>query len=660
MSHPGDPEGEMAAAASMARGLAQQQAIRARCRHPSGAFVVFPKEEVEQSIGTRFERQVDLYPEHLALRTRAATYTYSELNQAANRVADALLRLRGQGQEPVGLLFDNGASFVVASLGALKAGKIQVPLDSTFPPARLRYMLEDSQASVLLTDNANLPLAQAFAPPALLNIEAVDARCSSANPGLALAPDSYVAVGYTSGSTGRPKGIVRNHRGVLHTVMHLTNTCRIGVHDRLLAPRATLQNPLYALLNGAAVFPVDFGQEDPAQLADWLNREGVTIYRTVVSAFRGFAGALTGTERFPQLRLILVFGEPVYPPEVGLYRRHFPAQCLFVSSLGCSEFGDYAYFFVDKETSLPSGVVPGGYPITDTEILLVDDDGAPVGGEQVGELAIRSRFGAVGYWRRPDLTRAAFLSDPAGGDARIYRTGDLGRRGPDGCLYHLGRRDFQIKIRGYRVDVAEVETALLEIAGVQEAVVVGHEATPGEKRLVAYLVPGEQRVPTVTALRRLLADKLPAYMVPSTFVTLQTLPRTATGKVDRRALPPPDGTRPALDTPYGAPRSPLEAWLATTWAAVLGLDRVGREDNFLELGGDSLLATMLVTRLLAHLRVRLSPRTLLDAPTVAAMAEVLGGSWPAGMESEALGQTLAEVEGLSEEEARSLLDPESS
>ncbi|RPI03271.1 MAG: acyl-CoA synthetase, partial [Zetaproteobacteria bacterium] len=495
----------------------------------------------------------------------------------------------------------------------------------------------------------------------VINIEELDGRFSGANPGLTLAPDSYVAVGYTSGSTGQPKGIVRSHRGVLHTVMHLTNTFRIGNHDRLIVPRPNIRNYLYALLNGAAAYPVNLGQEDALRLADWLSREDITMYRSVVSAFRSFAGALAGTEQFPQLRLILLFGEPVYSAEVGLYRTHFPESCLLASSLGCSEFGDYAYFFADHATPLPGGVVPGGYPIADTEILLLDDDGAPVGGDRIGELAIRSRFGAVGYWRRPDLTHATFLPDPAGGDARIYRTGDLGRRGPDGCLFHLGRQDFQVKIRGHRVEVAEVETALIEMGGVKEAVVVGREATPGEKRLVAYVVPaGARRVPTVTELRRLLGDKLPDYMVPSVFVTLETLPRTATGKVDRRALPPPDGTRPALDTLYAAPRNPVEEWLSKTWAEVLRLDRVGRDDTFLDLGGDSLLATMLVSRVLAQFQVRLAPRTLLDTPTVAAMAEVIVGSLTGGMGTATLDQALADVEGLSEEEARSFLDRESS
>jgi amino acid adenylation domain-containing protein len=622
--------------------------------------VPFLKEELEQSIVARFERQVRRYPERLALRTRAETYSYSELNEAANRVADALLRRRGRVQEPVALLFDNGASFVVASLGALKAGKIQVPLESALPRGRLRYILEDSQAAVLVTDSANQPLAQELTPRVLLNVDDVDDRFASANPGLAPGPEGYATVAYTSGSTGRPKGILRDHRGVLHTVMHLANTFRLGAYDRLVVPRATMQNPLYALLTGATAYPVDFGREEPPLLAAWLIQEGVTVYRSVVSAFRHFAGALTRGEAFPLVRLILVFGEPVYPAEIRLYRKHFPDQCLFASSLGCSEFGDYAFFFVDKETPLPSGAVPGGYPIADTEILFLDDDGAPVRGDRAGEIAVRSRFGAVGYWRRPDLTNAAFLPDPAGGDERIYRTGDLGRLGPDGCLFHLGRRDFQVKIRGYRVDVAEVETALLEIEGVQEAVVVGREEPPGDTRLVAYLVPAGAGVPTATELRRRLAHTLPSYMVPSVFVILGDLPLTATGKVDRRALPPPGSTRPALGTPYVAPRTPLEAWLARTWAEVLGLDRVGIEDHFLDLGGQSLLATMLVTRVLAQFEVALAPRALLDAPTVAAMAELLLRSLLGRMDKESLDPALTEVESLSQGEAHAWLERESS
>jgi len=292
--------------------------------------------------------------------------------------------------------------------------------------------------------------------------------------------------------------------------------------------------------------------------------------------------------------------------------------------------------------------------------------------EKIGEIAIRSRYGAAGYWRRPDLTQAAFLPDPAGGDERIYRTGDLGRMRSDGCLFHLGRKDFQVKIRGYRVEVAEVETALLELDTVKEAVVVGHEDKRGDpsaplragpsaalrtgKRLVAYIIPAGPRAPTVSELRRLLANKLPDYMVPSAFVMVDRMPLTATGKVDRRALPPPDDTRPALDSPFVAPRTPVEERLAGIWAEVLGLDRVGVHDNFLELGGDSLLATRVISRVLPQFQVKLPLRDLLEASTVAEMGEVIVQNHADKVDKQTLQRILVELEGLSEEEARSLLN----
>jgi amino acid adenylation domain-containing protein len=643
----------------MTSNLIRQKALRDCCIHPSEAFVEFTDQEALGSLVQRFERQVHMYPDRLALKTRAHSYTYSELNAAANRVAHALIEHRGVGTETVGLLFENGAPFVVASLAALKAGKIQVPLDSTFPRARLSYMLEQSESTIVVTDDANLSLAQELAAAGpLINIEKLGNHFSTDQVGLVFSQDTLASVEYTSGSTGQPKGIVRNHRGVLHTVMHHTNTFRIGINDGLTTFRASLTGSLYPLLNGATCYPINFHHEGPLGLADWLVQEAITIYRGAVSTFRTLAGALTGREEFASLRLIILFGEPVYPTEVELYRKHFPDQCVLATSLGCSEFGDYAYFLVDKDTPLISGVLPGGFANEDREILLLDEAGSSVGVDQIGEIALRSSFGAVGYWRRPDLTEAAFLPDPSGGDKRIYRTGDLGRRTSDGCLYHLGRKDFQVKIRGYRVEVAEVETALLALDGVKEAVVVGREDTPGDKRLVAYLVASGQQVPVVSELRRALAEKLPDYMVPAIFVTLERLPLTPTGKVDRRSLPPPQGTRPVLANPYAPPTSPLEETLAKVWGDVLTLEQVGIHDHFLELGGNSLLATILVSRVLRDLHVQVPLRTLFDAPTVAQMATAIIETLAKGVGKEKLDRLFEEV--LSEENLPSSLNTRSS
>jgi amino acid adenylation domain-containing protein len=634
----------------------QQQTIRARCLHPSGVFVHFPPEEIEQSIGARFEQQVHRYPDRLALKTRTQALTYTEVNQTANQIAHALLAQYEHIQEPVALLFDNGAPFVIASLGVLKAGKIQVPLQSTFPHARLRYILEQSRAALLLTDTAHLPLAQELTTLPLINIDTMVDCYPATTPELSLSPEALVSVEYTSGSTGQPKGIARNHRGVLHAVMHHTNISRLCMHDRLVVFRPGLRVALYALLNGAAFCPVNLPEVEPRDIANWLIQEQITVYRAAVSTFRSFAGSLTGTEVFPDLRLMLLFGEATYPPEVELYQKHFAASCLLVSTLGCNEFGDYAHFFLDKTTPFPGGPIPGGYPVADTEILLLDSDGHPLAGEQVGEIALRSHYGAVGYWDRPDLTQKAFLQDATNTTARIYRTGDLGRIAADGCLFHAGRKDFQVKIRGHRVEIAEVETALLELEGVQETAVVSWQKSPGITSLVAYIVPAGPHRPQVQMLRRRLADQLPDYMVPALFVMLEALPHTPTGKVDRRALPPPDGMRPELDTPYVAPQTPVEVQLAAIWADVLGLDRVGVSDRFLELGGDSLLATRVVTRVFSQFQVQLPLHVLLEAATVAEMAMVIVQNQVGENVSQDIDRILAELESLTEDETRSRLD----
>lgn len=591
------------------------------CTGPTNPFLEFAKQEIEQSIPDRFERQVARYPERIAVRTTRCTLSYQELNQAANRVAWAILDQWGGATEPTALLFDNGAPFIVASVGAMKAGKIQVPLESTFPKVRLRYILEQSEARAVVTDNANVALARELTRLPIINTDELEGPLSTASPRLHLAPEANVAIGYTSGSTGQPKGIVWNHRGVLHAVMRHTNTFHVSMTDRLAMFRATPRPALYALLNGAAYYPVSIRASEPADLSDWLIQEEISVYRAAVSVFRGFAGGLTGKEIFRHVRLVLLFGEAVHHADVELYAKHFTAGAILGSSLGCNEFDDYACFFLNRHTSLPSGAIPGGYSIADTKIVIADEGNHPVGIDQIGEIVIHSRYNAVGYWRRPDLTRAAFQPDPDGGDECFYHTGDLGRRGPDGCLFHHGRKDFQVKIRGHRVEVSETEAALLEIEGVKEAVVVGHERSPGDRSLASYIIWMGAQPPRISELRRRLCDKLPDYMVPSSFVFLDSLPLTATGKVDRRALPAPSGIRPALDTPFVAPRTVAEEKVAAIWAEVLRLDKVGVHDSFLELGGDSLLAAQVVSRVLARLRVPVPLRVLFDAPTVAEMAD---------------------------------------
>jgi thioesterase domain-containing protein len=282
-------------------------------------------------------------------------------------------------------------------------------------------------------------------------------------------------------------------------------------------------------------------------------------------------------------------------------------------------------YFVTKDTPVPDGVVPVGQAVEDMEILLLDDAGRPVDGDVVGEIAVRSRFLAPGYWRRPDLTAAAFLADPAGGDTRIYRTGDLGRLsgGAGGCLEHLGRKDFQLRIRGQWVNVVAIEGALRELGGCQEVLVRAVEDRASEPRLVAYLVPAAGPPPKVDELRRRLARRLPAHMIPAAFLVLDALPLTAHGKVDLRALPVPGRARPDLGQPFVAPGNPLQRQLKQIWEQVLSVAPVGIRDGFFDLGGDSLDAAVMLQHVEHATGRPLAPDILLSGPTIEHLARHL-------------------------------------
>jgi acyl carrier protein len=279
-------------------------------------------------------------------------------------------------------------------------------------------------------------------------------------------------------------------------------------------------------------------------------------------------------------------------------------------------------YFIDKQTEISGNLVPVGYAVRDNEILLLDDDGKESASDE-GEIAVKTRYVSPGSWRRPDLTNAVLLSDPAGGEERIYRTGDLGRLLPDGCLLHLGRKDFFVKIRGYRIDIDEIEAALLDCAGIKQAVVVARKNNSGEEQLTAYYVPTRRPGPNFGELRAFLRSKLPEYMIPRTFVILEAIPLTATHKIDRKALPDPSTSRPDMATPYVAPRNPIERDLAQIWSEVLSVDEIGIHDEFLALGGDSLDATRIISRVIVSFKVQLPIGAVFDSPTIASMAAVI-------------------------------------
>ncbi len=598
--------------------------------HSTQQFVDFKKAEIEQSIPDRFEQQVAKYSDRIAVKSKTCKFTYEQLNRAANRAARAILRVGGRREERVAIFLEHDTDLIVAMLAIFKAGKISVPLEVSYPAARINYVLEDTLAQAIITNTKNLPLLAKSTKRdcQLINIDQIDIDDGDDNLGLSIPPDALAWILYTSGSTGTPKGVVQNHRNTLNEIRRSTNAFLISSEDRLsftlpCTVAGGVREILLPLLNGASLYPLNIKEEGLTNFANTLRQEKITVSRFVSTVFRSFLSHLNEDEKLLSHRLIYVGGEPLTRRDVELFRARVSSDCILVNAYGATETGICRYYFITKETLICGEIAPIGYAVDDMEVFPADECGEKVSAGEAGEIVVKSRYLSPGYWRRPDLTHASFLPDLERGDERIYRTGDLGLIRPDGCLEYLGRKDYQVKISGRRIEASEIETALLDVAGIREVVVVARETRRGYQSLVAYVVPAQGQSHTSIELRSLLKAKLPDYMVPSTFAFLNALPRTPNGKVDRRALPPPDQTEPQIEKGFIAPRNILELNLAKMWEGILGISPISIEDNFFDLGGNSLQAIQLCGQISKQLGRSLLPAALFRAPTIKQVVKLL-------------------------------------
>ena len=584
------------------------------------------REQLEETLVERFEKIAHLYPHCIALKLGEVAVSYAELNGLSNRVARAILAERSSDPEPVGLFFGRGVAQVASVLGVLKAGKFFVLLDPSYPKDRTAVILEDSQVQFLLADEQNASVAWQAAEDRcrLMEFESISDRVSVEDLGLKIPSQALAHIVYTSGSTGRPKGVAWNHVNKLHSVMRRIVADQVCAQDRIAAlsfgtPNA-VTDMFVTLLNGAALLPFNVKELGVRCLIQWLREERISICYFPSPLFRKFCEALSDEEGFPDLRLLWLRSEAAYKSDVELYKKHFPPTCLLINGLSSGETGPLTEYVIHHHTEITSNEVPLGYALEGAEVLLLDDEGKQVGYNEVGQIVVRSRYLAEGYWGRPDLTEAKFKPDPSGEQERLYLTGDLGLMRADGCLLHKGRKDFRVKIRGYGVEVAEVEKCLLGHPDVREAIVVARQNRLGESYLVAYFTAQSHSAPTVSELRGFLLEKLADYMVPSAFVMLEAMPLTPNGKLDRAALPGPDTSRPQLDVPYAAPRTPIEERLVEIWQELLGVRPIGIHDNFFDLGGHSLTGASLLSSLKRIFELDLAVRVLFEAPTVAQLA----------------------------------------
>ena len=637
----------------------EQEAIRARCFHPTGHFVEFPIADVEGSIPARFEQIASMYPERIAVSTGNDQITYGELNVAANRIANSLAAAYGTNQEPVVLFYERGIPFVVAYLAVLKAGKIAIHLGPNAGRARIIHVLEDSRSSIVLTnrDAGLLALEVGNDRRRIINVHELEPEVSNGSRKLAIGADAFAYIRYTSGSTKNAKGAVRTHGHILQAAMDLTNSMHICAEDRVAVFGRDYggKNLFITLLNGAAQYPISLADDSTFQLADWLTQKSITILISLPTVFRSLLTKTAAETICPTLRLICLGSEPLYKSDINAFRKYFSSDCKLLYTYGSSETGIICENFIDKSTEIHGDRVPVGYPRSSMEVNIIDELANRATVNQPGEIVVKSRHLSSGYWHRRELKTEKFSAN-AGDDAKVsYFTGDVGRILPNGSLEHLGRKDSMIKIRGLKADLSEIEAVLANHSSLQEVVVVAKDKPTIERMIVAYYVQKSGLETNVPELRTYLAEKLPSHMIPTNFVRLEAFPLTATGKVNRRDLPNPGKSRPLLATEYMTPRNDLERTLSQIWSEVLDLDEVGVRDNFLDIGGHSLAATRIVSRVVAQFRIEISLQSLFQCPTVAEMAAEIEKHLETISNEKQLAAVIDELESLSDEDAQRLV-----
>jgi amino acid adenylation domain-containing protein len=562
----------------------------------------------------RFKRTVATYEHNIALKAGEHSLTYGELDRRADRLAGTILkRCHAPGIDPgeqtVALLFNHGINQVIALLAVLKTGKIYIPFDGTYPEKRLAFMLEDADARMILTDGSNMELAKKMTARLkkavnIIDIDEIAAGNDVEVPEISAdaAPDRPAYILYTSGSTGKPKGVLQTRGNVVFYAENYIDALSITAGDRMtflssFSHDGAVQDIYGAIFSGAALYPFDIKTTPVPGTAGRFIKEGITIYHSVPTVFRYFTGSLTGPGRFLSVRLVVTGGEPLYAADIAGVREFFP-RASAAHMYGQTESSVNTMGFIDmekEEVEISLGDVLEG-----VELLLLDENGEEVSGFETAEIFVCCDHIAPGYWRNPAATAEAFLDDEELG--KIYRTGDLGRRNYAGCIEFAGRKDNQVKINGFRVELYEIERLLKEHEGIAETVVIAVEKSAGASMqegegdilLAAYMVSEKEM--TDSELRAYLSLYLPAYMIPSYFIFLERLPLGPTGKLDREALPEPGA---AALTEYMPPGNEVEKRLVEVWSGVFAKE-VGINDNFFHLGGDSIKAIQVSTRLRGH------------------------------------------------------------
>src|SRR6185312_7945296 len=596
-------------------------------REWSGAASAVP---LGECLHQAFSRQVALRGDATAVVCGDVHLTYGDLEARANRLAHHLQGLGVGPEVVVGLFLERSVDAVVGMLGIVKAGGAYLPLEPGQSTERLKFMLADAGAGVVVTERRLASSLPSGLSTVVLDEDGEEIAGRPATPPVVVTtPQSMAYVIYTSGSTGKPKGVVVPHSNVTRLVAVNERLFRFTPEDvwtvfHSFAFDYAVWELWGALLTGGRAVIVDYWTcRSPEAFCDLLRRERVTILSQTPSAFRPLIPVEAATGRTDDLALrSIVFGGEALEPAMlkPWFERHGDRSPRLVNMYGITETTVHTTFRPLRESDAKGGSLIGA-PLPEWRIHLLDPAGQPVPVGVPGEICVGGAGLSRGYMNRPELNAERFVPNPftvVPGD-RLYRSGDLGKHRPDGDIEYLGRIDHQVKIRGFRIEPGEIVAALMQHPRVREAVVVARSEASGAKRLVAYIVPGKGGAPSAIELRPFLSVRLPEHMVPTAFVFLDALPLTPNGKVDRRALPDPEGDRTGREAAYAAPRTPAEQALAAVWEEVLRIERVGIHDNFFELGGDSILSIQIVSRS-ARAGLHITPKQMFQHQTVAELA----------------------------------------
>lgn len=596
----------------------------------------FEKLNFDESLVVAFERVAMAFPSRVALGSEGWEPTYRELNETANRLAHRLIACGVGSGSRAAILMAHDAPMVSAVVAAQKAAKIVVALDPADPLTRLKTLIEDAEPTVIVTDSQNRDLAAELARPGghVLNFELDAVRGPSGNPSIQIPPGQTACLTYTSGTTGRPRGVMKTHRQLRRAVAAHTDSMQYTENDcnPLFSAISTGQGISaiwWTLLNGAMLCPFPLAKRGLTGLADWIIDRRLTTYASSASVFRTLVKTLDDGLMFSNVRAVWLASESITADDFKSFRKHFPATCALVHGLSSSETSNIAWSRWMQTDEVPDGVLPVGHFSRDMGISLIGEDGQPVPSGQVGEIVVRSRYVAAGYWRDAELTAERFSEELDDQGTREVRSGDQGRINADGLLEFCGRVGDHIKIRGNRIALPDIERTFAALPGIQNVAVVAVSREIGEPMLVAFIVKANGASWTAPRLRQAVRTSLPRSMVPSTIVFLDSLPSNRGNKIDREALR--QHAVPLRDEIKGErPETETELLLADIWADVFALSDIRLDEDFFSLGGDSLMGALVAAKVHAALDVELSLGEIADYPTVSALAALIDKRQRAG------------------------------